>query len=1040
MESKVADGMQKPCSRSCVSLDQVWYTEFAQGDGRWHMGAVSDGWEKQLPLAVLPGEEELKSLAENGIFLAKDQDRTPPLCVMCCGQGSIWPGMGRELYDYFPEARAAMDRLAACTNWDVLALMDEPDVETIGLTQWAQPYLFLVEYAQWSVFLARGLNPACICGHSLGELIALCLAGVYSPETCWYILETRSRHVSELEARSRRETGMMGVYAGLDVIKNLQQQWPDIYISNYNTPEQFIVSGPRETLQEARKYLRKQRIPAVILNIAMAFHHPSMRVLRDMDQRRLNMLDMHPSERPLVSCVTGQDYPRTQEGICSAIMDLDEQTVNWLPCVKGIIEQRGIRHFLELGPQDTLCGLVSAISPDAFCQAASLRGRERDSMRLALARLYSQGLLSHKCIVQAAQDWQPMPEAEPRPPLQETEADRAAEDKTENVGIPAIRELLAKACGMPAESLHGSMNLRFDLNMRSSYFPSLIDEAQKALGVEVAFEDLLNVSTIADLEKVFSGNAVQEESSVSHTALGSMVQRPFLARCLSGGEEGSFAEIAEDPSRPLLSFSAVVVHGDDDRLCACLVRSLASLRLPFIADENLPATKAEIERMGSSVPESTVCSGSDEAPALVLWQGAFDEKKSEAVQKLLSQENSPLVVLFDRAEPESEPESGARAAVRQLVAEKKDYVLDIVLHSSLADGTTALQCGDLLLRELRSGRRGTVHWLPDDKACLLEHPLQDNADISAMVFPERKNVPGRHSQGTLWGAQFSPEAYPSLSGLPKDAEGWMPLPLSMVLEAQCEASLLASPGLCCIGMSDIRIQASGELRKGLVREVQLTTDIRPWLKNDGGMNQLCRVQAGLRDMNRHGRTTYHYTPLGESCVVLAGHQRQVDKLWQEPCMQDGESIDVAGFYQAAGTGQERRFLSSASLCQGHMLEASLADETFLALSNISAYNKKICSDSQEGFLGSVRQYNCALEAILQAVDLARSIDAPSTLCEAVPGLIGFVRFGLPCDGPFTLSLKRSWDQDRVLRYDAQVTNAGGQCLLAVMHIEYNALA
>ena len=123
-----------------------------------------------------------------------------------------------------------------------------------------------------------------------------------------------------------------------------------------------------------------------------------------------------------------------------------------------------------------------------------------------------------------------------------------------------------------------------------------------------------------------------------------------------------------------------------------------------------------------------------------------------------------------------------------------------------------------------------------------------------------------------------------------------------------------------------------------------------------------------------------------------------------------------------------------------MLEASLADETFLALSNISAYNKKICSDSQEGFLGSVRQYNCALEAILQAVDLARSIDAPSTLCEAVPGLIGFVRFGLPCDGPFTLSLKRSWDQDRVLRYDAQVTNAGGQCLLAVMHIEYNALA
>lgn len=1039
MESKVADGTQKPCLRSCVSLDQVWYTEFIQADGLWHMGAVSNGWEKQLPLTVLPGDEELKDLVENGIFLERAQEKKQPLCVMCCGQGSIWPGMGRELYDYFPEARSAMDRLAACTNWDVLALMDEPDVETIGLTQWAQPYLFLVEYAQWSVFLARGLNPSCICGHSLGELIALCLAGVYSPETCWYILETRSRHVSELEARSRRETGMMGVYAGLDVIKNLQQQWPDIYISNYNTPEQFIVSGPRETLQEARKYLRKQRIPAVILNIAMAFHHPSMRVLRDMDQRRLNMLDMFPSERPLVSCVTGTDYPRTKEGICSAIMDLDEQTVNWMPCVQGLIEQRGIRHFLELGPQDTLCGLVSAISPDVSCQAASMRGKERDSMRLALARLYSQGLLDHKRIVQAAQDWQPMPEAAPRPPLQDTEAGRAAEDKTENVGIPEIRELLAKACGMPAENLHGSMNLRFDLNLRSSYFPSLIDEAQKALGIEVAFEDLLNVSTVADLERVFRGGAAQEESSASRVALGSMVQRPFLARCLPGREEGRYVEIAQDPSRPFLSFSAVVVHGDNDRLCASLVRSLASLRLPFMTDEHLSLTRAEIGHMGATLSENGSCpdAASDAAPFLVLWQGAVGSDKAGKIRDLLSLENTPLVVLLDRYRPEGEPDE----AVSELLAANKDLILNIVLHQPLPDdSTTALQCGDLLLRELRSGRRGTVHWLSDSQADLLEHPLKDNAGISAMVFPERKNMPERRSQGTLWGTQVSPEAYPSLLDLPADAEGWMKMPLSVVFESQCEASLLASPGLFCIGMSDIRIQNTGGIRKGLVRELQQTTDIRPWIKNDGGMNRLCRVQTGLRDMNRIGRTTDHYTSLGESCVVLAGYQRQVEKLWQEPDIQSGESIDVAAFYEKAGTGAGRRFLSAAAICPDHMLVASLADETFLALSDISAYNKKICTDSGEGFLGTVRQHNCALEAILQAVDLARSADVPGTVCEAVPGLIGFVRFGQACEGPFILSLKRSWDQDRVLRYDAQVSNAAGQCLLAVMHIEYNALA
>lgn len=1044
MQGIVTDEALRPCLRSCVSLDQVWYTEFSGAGGRWHMGAVEAGWEAQLSLTSLPGEEELKGLAERGIWLAKDADKKPPVCVMCCGQGSIWPGMGRELYDYFPEARAAMDRLAACTNWDVLSLMDEPNVETIGLTQWAQPYLFLLEYAQWSVFLSRGLDPSCLCGHSLGELIALCLAGVYTPETCWYILETRSRHVSEMEARSRRETGMMGVYAGLDVINELRSQWPDIYISNYNTPEQFIVSGPREVLKEARKHLRRQRIPAVILNIAMAFHHPSMRVLRDMDSRRLGMLDMVPSKRPLVSCVTAEEYPRTHEGICTAIMDLDENTVNWLPCVDAIYEKRGIRHFLELGPQDTLCGLVSAIKPDAFCQPASSRGRERDCMRQALARLYSLGLLPHNRLVQVAQNWQPMPEARLHPAMKETEAELEAEAKTENVGIPELRSILAEASGLPAESLHGSMDLRFDLHLRSSYFPSLIDQAQKALGVEVSFEELLTVSTIADLERVFKGEPVQEEAAGPVKKLGSLMERPFLARCDCSEEavqeEGKPAELGEDPARAVELPGIIAVHGRDDALCAALVRTISSMERQFLLDGPMPETRRVIEGMGSTVLADSAwqdaCQEASKAD-FMLWQGLDGEAESETVTAIAEDKDAPFLMLVERL-----PESGAEGSeAKGVLAEGSSKVLAVRIGQELESRQwNDLQLGDLVLRELRAGRHGAVCWTKDSEAALLQRSLKDNADSSPMVFPARSGLFDRHSAADLWEAQFSPELVPSLKDLPKDGEGWSTLPLSLILEAHREAAILASPGLACLGMCDIRVQGKGEVRQGLVREMRLVTDIRPWLKNDGGMNRFCRVQSSLRGMSRTRRSSFQYEEMPESCVILAGHAASPERLWEDPAVESGQELDLAQFYKTAGIGQGRHFLASARLDGGHMLRAELAEEAFLALHAVSAYNSKLFSDCMDAFSDSGRRHLCALEAVLQAVELARSVDAPSTQCEALPGLIGFVRFGQVDEGPYALSLKRSWDQDRVLRYDAQVTNAKGQCLLVVMHIEYNALA
>ncbi|WP_418503467.1 acyltransferase domain-containing protein, partial [Desulfovibrio sp.] len=162
-----------------IACDGVRFADLPHGGAIWHAGSVVPAWRQELlALGARPDAAALEAMGQRGIWLHPQGD-VPPLAVMCCGQGAVWPGMGRELYDHFPAARAAMDRIARAADWDVLALLDETDVEKIGLTRWQQPYLFLLEYAQWSHLASLGLRPSLICGHSLGELIALCLAGVY---------------------------------------------------------------------------------------------------------------------------------------------------------------------------------------------------------------------------------------------------------------------------------------------------------------------------------------------------------------------------------------------------------------------------------------------------------------------------------------------------------------------------------------------------------------------------------------------------------------------------------------------------------------------------------------------------------------------------------------------------------------------------------------------------------------------------------------------------------------------------------------------
>lgn len=486
----------------------------------WRLGSTTPLWLNELAgMPLTPSPADLVALSRRGVWLSPP-DKAPAVAVMCCGQGSVWPGMGRALYDTFPAAREAMDRIAKVADWDILSLMDEPSLDKIILTRWQQPYLFLLEYAQAHYLTTLGLQPAVMSGHSLGELIALCLAGVYTPETAWTILDTRSRHMAQLEEEADNETGMMSVHCNPQVLDETLKEWPELHVSNYNSPMQVILSGPRPLLQEVRRVLRKRRIPAILLNVSLAFHHPHMRALRDVSINRLMRLDFHAPRLPMMSNITTGLYPNTKDEIVSYIADLDENSVRWVEVVRNMWNSYNIRHFVEVGPGDTLCGLVSDIESGAVCIAADRKDKEVESMRTAVARLYALGHLpqraGHGGSIRAATQAAPAPQSQPTVSANagaNAGANAVAPQRYEE-HIEKVMPIIAQATGYTREELQADMDLRHDLAIRSSRFPLIMHEAENQFQIKLRFEDMLGVATIRDLAEVLRKLQQQAQQGV----------------------------------------------------------------------------------------------------------------------------------------------------------------------------------------------------------------------------------------------------------------------------------------------------------------------------------------------------------------------------------------------------------------------------------------------------------------------------------------------------------------------------------------------
>ncbi len=299
------------------------------GGHNYRMAVVAQSEEEALTViersaslaeAGTVSPKALKSLAHQGIFMSREDLRALPLAVVFPGQGSHYAGMGRDLYESFPVIREWMDRAAAAADFDLLHLLFHDREENLQKTRWQQPAMFAMEHAMARYLTTLGIHPVAMAGHSLGELTALCLAGVYSPEDGFRIVNKRALCMDKAAGMHVDPGVMAATDVPPDLLKEMIQGWEDVYIGNINSPNQIVLSGNTEAVKNLSKRLKEMGYRATLLRVSMAFHSPIMKVIHDELEAYIASIPFHSPQIPVISNTTTAPYPSDPDEIRRILM------------------------------------------------------------------------------------------------------------------------------------------------------------------------------------------------------------------------------------------------------------------------------------------------------------------------------------------------------------------------------------------------------------------------------------------------------------------------------------------------------------------------------------------------------------------------------------------------------------------------------------------------------------------------------------------------------------------------------------------------
>jgi [acyl-carrier-protein] S-malonyltransferase len=293
------------------------------------------------------------------------------------GQGSQAVGMGKELSEAYPEARAVFAEVDEALGQKLSTLMFEGPAETLQLTENAQPALMAVSMAVIRVLAAKGVTvntaAAFVAGHSLGEYSALCAAGVFSLADTAKLLKTRGQAMQQAVPVGQ---GAMAAILGLDLETVLRavndaENGEVCGVANDNAPGQVVISGHAAAVGRAIELLKaagaKRALP---LPVSAPFHCALMRPAADAMEYALEQAKVSPPSVPVVVNVTARPTS-DPTAIKRHLVEQVTGMVRWTESVKWLATEGGVTDLYELGAGKVLTGLAKRIAPDVTATAVN---------------------------------------------------------------------------------------------------------------------------------------------------------------------------------------------------------------------------------------------------------------------------------------------------------------------------------------------------------------------------------------------------------------------------------------------------------------------------------------------------------------------------------------------------------------------------------------------------------------------------------------------------------------------------------------------
>jgi acyl transferase domain-containing protein/acyl carrier protein len=337
-------------------------------------------------------------------------NKRPRIGFMFTGQGSQYAGMALDLYENEPVFKETLDRcaslLAMHLDRPLFSVLWGDAAKLIDETRFTQPALFSVEYALAMLWKSWGVEPVAVMGHSVGEYVAACVAGLFSLEDGLRLISHRGKLMQALPMGG----GMLVVMEDAELVaRRIEGQQDKLSIAAINAPMQTVLSGALDALKTLSDACSKEGVRTVALAVSHAFHSPLMNTIVEPFHELASTVDYQQPQHTVISCLTGVEGDERM-GTADYWAEHITAPVNFAGGVRELCKHADL--VLEIGPKTTLISLSRQCAEDNKVHwVASLREGKKDTSSLytALLDLYEHGATIDWPGVHARMPWCKLP-------------------------------------------------------------------------------------------------------------------------------------------------------------------------------------------------------------------------------------------------------------------------------------------------------------------------------------------------------------------------------------------------------------------------------------------------------------------------------------------------------------------------------------------------------------------------------------------------------------------------------------------------------